>query len=234
MADSEILTPVELTEKLAVPPYSGPNGLKFIGLLIGLTNQMQNEAAATALSAQWLKTFTPGHEYDHPLQGLDAIGAASGLPRYPGEDYITEYLPRLLSRWTLWTQGIKSMLVSEFASAGFSGVEIEVPTDFDPRPDPVDYWSRFWVRFPVGSHPITDPEGFVVGTSIVGSEYIGPEGFDSVDGSLVLGLIKQIVQRLKPSQWVCWDLVFELGGGDEVRLQVHSRFQDENYVYFNG
>jgi hypothetical protein len=114
------------------------------------------------------------------------------------------------------------------------GPGIQVPNDFDPRPDPVEYWSRFWLRFPVGSHPVTGPAGFVVGTGVVGTDRIGPEGFDTAEGALTWGLLRSIVRRMKPSQWVVWDYIFELGGGDEIRLQGKRRFQDPDYTYFNG
>jgi hypothetical protein len=222
---------VDLVEQIAVPPWSGDLGGKYVGVVLGLSNDIMSEGAATAVSAQWLVPFKPGDPNDRPVGGLDMIGAASGLPRYPAET-LDGYLVRLLRRWTLWTQGPKTTLVEELESAGFAGVTIEVPTDFTPRPDPTDYWSRFWVRFPVGSHPVTGPNGFVVGTSVVGTGRIGPDGFDTADGALVFGLIRQIVNRMKPSQWVVWDYVFELGGGDEIRIQGHRRFQDPLYTYY--
>lgn len=464
------LTHVQLVEQVAPPPWSGPYGSAFIGIVVGLANDMLSEGAAAGISAQWLVPYRPGGVNDRPEGGLDFIGQASGLPRYAAET-TDQYLDRLLSRWTLWTQGPKLTLVSELTSAGFvvgggfgvgagdwtfdgvddqvligdvaalsptattpfsvsgwytgtdlngpifskmqmdpfargwtlhvtsgklygglfntdggsdiglqglgnstindgvrkhcvltydgstnisgfklyvnnvlqtlsaqvntldaaddtqttwpayigtrhptehlagviehvafwdkeltsgdrteifnggtppdlSGVAaaadlvawypidgtdstaaggvldssgngfngtaegglgdalgagdgpgIEVPNDFTPRPDPVDYWSRFWIRFPVGSHPVTGPAGFVVGTGVVGTDRIGPEGFDSASGALTFGLIRSIVRRMKPSQWVVWDYIFELEGGDEIRLQGKRRFQDADYVY---
>jgi hypothetical protein len=221
---------VDLVEQIAVPPWSGDWGSKYIGVVLGIGNDLMSEGAATAISAQWLVPFKPGDPNDRPVGGLDMIGAASGLPRYPAESQAA-YLARLLRRWTLWTQGPKATLVDELESAGFVGATIEVPNDFTPRPDPVAYWSRFWVRFPVGSHPVTGPNGFVVGTGAVGTDRIGPDGFDTAEGALVFGLIRQIVARMKPSQWVVWDYIFELGGGDEIRLQGHRRFQDADYTY---
>jgi hypothetical protein len=223
----------ELVEKLAVPPWSGPNGQKFIGTVLGISNDMMTEGAALALSAGWLVPFRPGDYNDRPVGGLDLIGAASGLPRYDAETH-ADYLARLLTRWTLWTQGPKATLISELESAGFTGVTIEVPNDSDPRPDPVDYWSRFWVDFPVGSHPVTGPGSFIVGTSVVGTGRIGPAGFDSEDGARVFGLIRQIVNRMKPSQWVPWDYRFDLGGGESIVLQGHRRLQDDDYEYNPG
>lgn len=221
---------VDLVEQIAVPPWSGPIGQRFMGVVLGISNDLMTEGAATAAAAQWLVPFKPGDPNDRPSGGLDFIGAASGLPRYPAETQ-ADYLARLLRRWTLWTQGAKTTLTEELESAGFTGVTIEVPNDSDPRPSPDTYWSRFWVNFPVGSHPVTGPAGFVVGTGVVGTDRIGPEGFDTADGALVFGLIRQVVNRLKPSQWVVWDYRFDLGGGESIVLQGHRRFQDPDYEY---
>jgi len=199
-----------------------------MGVVLGVGNDLLAEGAATALSAQWLVPFKPGDPDERPVGGLDLIGAASGLPRYPAESQ-ADYLTRLLRRWTLWTQGPKVTLAEELASAGFVGVTIEVPNDFSPRPAPASYWSRFWVRFPVGSHPVTGPGGFVVGVGIVGTDRIGPAGFDTAEGALQFGLIRQIIARMKPSQWVPWDFIFELPGGDEIRLQGHRRLRDPSF-----
>jgi hypothetical protein len=223
-------THLDLVEQIVVPPWSGDLGLKYAGVVLGVSNDMMSEGAATAVSAQWLVPFRPGAPDDRPVGGLDMIGAASGLPRYPAETH-QAYLTRLLRRWTLWTQGPKDTLIEELESAGFSNVTIEVPNDSTPRPDPVSYWSRFWIDFPVGSHPVTGPEGFVVGTGVVGTDRIGPGGFDTAEGALVWGLIRQIIRRMKPSQWVVWDYRFDLGGGESIVLQGKRRFQDPDYVY---
>lgn len=201
-----------------------------MGVVLGISNDLMTEGAATAVASQWLVPFAPGDPDDRPAGGLDMIGAASGLPRYPAETQ-ADYLVRLLRRWTLWTQGPKVTLTEELESAGFAGATIEVPNDSDPRPDPASYWSRLWVNFPVGSHPVTGPNGFVVGTGVVGTDRIGPEGFNTADGALVFGLIRQVVNRMKPSQWVVWDYRFDLGGGESIVLQGHRRFQDDDYEY---
>jgi hypothetical protein len=224
---------VDLVEQLAVPPWSGDVGQRFMGVVLGVSNDLLAEGAATAASAQWLVPFKPGDPNDRPSAGLDFIGAASGLPRYPVETP-ADYLARLLRRWTLWTQGAKVTLTEDLESAGFVGVDITVPNDFSPRPPPTTYWSRFWVAFPEGSHPVTGPNGFVVGTSVVGTDRIGPAGFNTADGARVFGMIRQIVARMKPSQWVPWDYIFYLAGGERVMLQGHRRFQDENYIYYEG
>jgi hypothetical protein len=116
MADPR--THVELVEKVSPPPWSGPVGSRFIGVTVGLMNDILSEGAAAAASAQWLVSFRPGGVNDRPEGGLDFIGQASGLPRYDAETP-AEYLDRLLNRWTLWTQGPKLTLASELASAGF-------------------------------------------------------------------------------------------------------------------
>ena len=227
MADPR--THVQLVEQVAPPPWSGAYGGAFIGIVCGLMNDMLSEGAAAAVSAQWLVPYGPGSIATHPEGGLDFIGQASGLPRYAAET-TAAYRARLLDRWTLWAQSAKDTLISELEAAGFAGISIEVPNDFDPRPDPTDYWSRFWIRFPQGSTSVTGPNGFAVGTGVVGTDRIGPDGFDSAAGQLEFNLICSIVRRMKPSQWVVWDYIFETTGG-EIRLQGKRRLQDEDYVY---
>lgn len=92
---------------------------------------------------------------------------------------------------------------------------------------PATWWSRFWLRFPPGSHPITGP-GALQGPSIQGATKQGPEGL-TIE---FYETLKSIVLRHKPAQWVCWDFIFELGG-TEIRLQSHKRFRDPEFVYFS-
>jgi hypothetical protein len=228
MADPR--THVELVERVAPPPWSGLVGGKFIGVVVGLMNDVMSEGAASAASAQWLVPFRPGGVNDRPTGGLDFIGQASGLPRYASETS-DAYLARLLSRWTLWRGSPKDMLLSEFVAAGYPGAEIFVPNDFTPRPDPAAEWSRFWIFFPEGTHPVTSDEGFIMGTGVMGVDYIGPGGLDSPAGAAWYNQLVSIVARLKPSQWVPWDYIFELPGGDQIHLMGHMRFEDPNYEY---
>jgi hypothetical protein len=228
-------THTELVASLAVSPWTGEYGQRFIGVLCGVLNDLLTEGASVAAKSPLIYPVTPRTEdYEQPIEALDLLGRDCMLLRYAGESHYQALRARLRDKWSFWQQGIKPALLAELDAAGYSGVEIYVPNDFTPRPDPVEYWSRFWLLFPEGTHPVTSPTGFVMGTSVVGTDYIGPVGLDSPEGSVYLELLKSIVRRMKPAQWVCWDIIFEIEAGVEyVHLQFRPRFDDALYEYEN-
>jgi hypothetical protein len=94
----------------------------------------------------------------------------------------------------------------------------------------IDYWSRFWVRFPFGTHPVVGG-GATVGVAVVGTSRMGPIGLDSEAGELYLRTIQTITKRYKPFRWVPWDFEFEYASGKYLRLMGHKRYNDPLYVY---
>jgi hypothetical protein len=223
----------ELVEELAVAPWTGENGAKFIGILCGILNDYLTEGASLAVKAGLVYPVTPRPEdYQQPIEALDLLGRDCMRLRYPGEPHYQSLRERIRGKWTFWQLGIKDALLEELAAAGYTGVELYVPNDFDPRPDPSSYWSRFWVHFPAGTHPITSDDGFIMGTSVMG-DVLGPEGLDTAVGAAWYELLRSICKRMKPAQWVVWDFTFELAGGDVVHLMGKIRFDDENYEYVN-
>jgi hypothetical protein len=226
-------THLELVEELAVAPWSGEYGRRFVGVLCGILNDMLTEGASIAVKAPLLYPVTPRPEdYEQPIEALDLLGRDCMRLRYPGESHYGSLRERLRGKWEFWQQGIKAALLEELAAAGYAGVELYVPNDFTPRPDPESYWSRFWVHFPPGTHPITTDVGFVMGSSEMG-DVLGPGGLDTAEGSAWYHLLRSICKRMKPAQWIVWDFTFELPGGDFLHLQGKPRFDDPNYEYVN-
>jgi hypothetical protein len=226
-------THTALVANLAVSPWTGENGQRFIGILCGVLNDMLTEGASLAVKAPLIYPVTPrGEDYEQPIEALDLLGRDCLLLRYPGESHYQSLRARLRDKWGFWQQGIKAALLDELAAAGYSGAELFVPNDFTPRPDPASYWSRFWVHFPAGTHPITSDVGFVMGASEMGDP-LGPGGLDNPEGAAWYELLRSICRRMKPAQWVVWDFTFELASTDVVHLMGKIRFDDPNYEYVN-
>lgn len=224
-------THTELTAELAVSPWTGEYGQRFVGVLLGALNDLLTEGASVAQKAPLIYPVTPrGEDYEQPIEALDLLGRDCMQLRYPGESHYQALRPRLRAKWSFWQQGAKAALLDELAAAGYAGVEIYVPNDFDPRPDPVEYWSRFWVHFPAGTHPVTSSLGFIMGTSVMG-DVIGPEGLDTPEGAAWYDLLRSICRRMKPAQWVVWDFTFEVSGTNVVHLMGKMRFDDPEYLY---
>jgi hypothetical protein len=223
-------THLELLEESSPPRWSTDGsevhwGERFMGVVCGLVNDVMAEGAATALIAQYLYA-EPGQPYEQPLDSLERLGQDALRPHYKGEHYINSLLPRIRDKWNFWTGSPKLGMIAEYEAAGWSGVEISVPGDLLVEPAPIGYWSRFWIRFPFGSHSVIGP-GSVVGTAVVGVDIVGPEGLTTEQW----GLIQSIASRYKDVQFVVWNFEFELGDATIISLQGKQRFADPDYVY---
>lgn len=217
----------ELIESLKLPRYSDDVGAKFVGVVVGLLNDCLESLAVVAVTSRYLTPARASLPFEQPVDALEKLGNEAMRPRYPGEHPTLSLRPRLVSKWDFWTGSPKQGMSDELAAAGMPDAVVLVPNDFNPVPDPASEWSRFWVRFPEGSHSIVGP-GAVVGTAVVGVDTVGPEGADL----FTLSLIKKIVGTYKPVEYVCWDLQFVLPGGTEViHLMVKKRFNDTFYTY---
>jgi len=214
-------THVDLVDSLNLPRWSGDYGSKFIGIVVGVLNDMLTDGASIALLAQ----FSTIPEFQ-PLDAVDLLGNDCMRPHYTGETYDSARA-RILGKWDFWTGDPKQGLLDELTAAGYPNAEIILPA----VPDPDDYWSRFWIRIPFGSHPVTSGTGFIVGTDVVGVKRIGPQGIDSETGERYYRLLTAICKRYKPMQWVVWDFEFENTPGNFIRLQGKKRFKDAAYVY---
>jgi len=223
----------ESVAEIATGVWTGPNGAKYAGVVVGVVNDMLSEAAATAWQAGSLYPLTPREEdYKTPVDAIERMGRDALILRYPGEDHYNSLRPRVREKWDYWTGGIKQALIADLAAAGYPGAEIYVPNDFSPAPDPDTYWSRFWVLFPVGTHPVaTSFEPAVVGSAVVGTDRIGPLFIASEAGRLYWRKLESVIKRLKPAQWVGWNVAFEVTSGPSVysTLMLHKRYLDTHY-----
>jgi hypothetical protein len=225
------ITHLELLEEWKIPIWSsGYWGYRYAGITGGLMQDMRAEGAATGLAATWLYPFSPRSvdvSYDQPLDALASLGADAGLPLYPGESAYSSLKPRLQNKWAFWTGSPKTGLVSELVAAGYGTAEVRVPGDWSPMPDAQDYWSRFWLIFEDGEHPITGPgetwdpfQNYPV--------QLGPQGMTAEYHQL----LRAIVKRLKPVQWVPWEYYFYLPGGELIRIQGRVNPFDPDYTYY--
>lgn len=213
MADDTI---TQLVGEIATAPWTGPVGEAYAGIITGIANDAMIEGASKALQSSFLYPVTPRPEtYDQPPEAIDALGRDALLLRYSGEDAYTGLRPRVRNKWVFWQKGIKAALLDELTAAGYVGAEIFVPNDFTPRPDPAANWSRFWLNFPVGTHPVTGTGGFIMGAAsgTVGVSRLGPAGLQTAAGEAYLTQLKSVLGRMKPAQWVVWDIIFEVTPG---------------------
>jgi hypothetical protein len=223
-----------LTSEIATGVWRGANGERYVGATIGILSDLMAEGAATASQAGLLYPLTPRPEdYKTPLDAIERMGRDALILRYPGENHYTSLRPRVRNKWSYWAGSLKAALLADLAAAGYPGAELYVPNDFSPAPTPDTYWSRFWVLFPFGTHPVTSATGFVVGTDVVGAKRIGPAGLNTEAGAVFLAEVKSVVKRLKPAQWVNWNIAFEISTGPSVyvHLQNHKRYRDPEYQY---
>lgn len=228
MADTHL----DLLAEWRVPIWSsGHWGYRFAGITGGILQDMLAEGAATGLASTWLYPFRVrpfDQSFDQPTDALARLGDDAMLPLYPGESPHGSLRPRLRAKWTFWTGSPKAGLLSELVAAGIGTATLTVPGDYAPAspPDSHDYWSRFWLTFPAGEHPITGP-GVVWGLFTVGDR-LGPDGLTAEYHHL----LRAIVRRLKPVQWVPWEYRFELASGGTIAIQGRVNPQDPDYVYY--
>lgn len=214
-------THLELVDEFALPRWSGDNGSKFIGIVVGITNDMLTDGATVAA----LASFSTIPDFQ-PLDAIDALGNDCMRPHYPVESY-AHARARVLDKWNFWTGDPKAGMIAELTAAGYPNAVIRIPA----IPDPIGYWSRFFIRLPLGSHPVTGGTGFLMGTDVVGTDRIGPAGIDSATGESYYRLLRSIAKRYKPLQWIVWDFEFEYSTGKYIRLMGKPRFNDALYVY---
>jgi hypothetical protein len=222
--------------QIATGVWTGPNGAKFAGVTVGLVNDFISQAASTAWQAGSLYPLTPREEdYLTPVDAIERMGRDALILRYPGEDHYNSLRPRVRNKWDYWTGSIKAALLADLAAAGFPSAQVFVPNDFNlPGPPvPTAYWSRFWIKLPAGTHPVTTTTGALVGTAVVGVDRVGPAGLASEAGATYWHRLQSVVQRLKPAQWVNWNVAFEVSTGPSVyvNLDNHFHFLDSHYEF---
>lgn len=218
----------ELAEAYGIPRWSsGFWGSRFSGVCGGLLIDLLLEGAATSLDSAWCTLFTPASDpYDKPSDAIGAMGRSASLPLLSGEDPHTSLLGRLANKWAFWSGSPETGLEGVLAVAAGGPVDVLVPGDFGSPPDAFDHWSRFWVNFPEGSHPVTGSAAawgaFAWGD---GTKY-GPAGLTPE----FVALCKSVARRYKPVQWVVWDFEYVLSGvtyRSMIRHRVDPAFVPE-------
>jgi hypothetical protein len=224
----------ELLEEWQIPVWStGFWGYRFAGVTQGLLNDLLLEGAATGLGATFLYDFSvrPFDEgFDQPTDAIAALGEDAGRPLYPSESPYNSARLRLRTKWDFWTGSPKAGLVSELLAAGIGPAVVKVPGDYLPGPLPdtswSTYWSRFWLMFAAGTHPITGP-GRIWGGQMLPFQ-LGPAGMTAAYHNL----LRTIVRRYKPAQWVPWEYRFTLPSGSLIRIQGRPNPSDPDYIYY--
>jgi hypothetical protein len=224
-------TCVDLLEEWQIPIWStGFWGVRFAGITEGLLQDSLIEGAALALSGTWLYDFRPtptDESGEQPLGSLALQGDDAMRPQYAGESEAS-VRQRLQDKWSFWTGDPRAGLLEELLAAGIGPATLLVPGDWSPVPDgDTDNWSRFWLVFEDGDHPITGP-GTIWGEHVVGTTVLGPEGLTAD----YIHQLRAIVRRYKPIQWIPWQYHFVLPGGHLVALQGTARQEDPYYVYY--
>lgn len=225
-------TCVDLLEEWQIPIWSsGFWGVRFAGITEGLLQDSLIEGAALALQGSWLYDFRPvpvDESGEQPLGSLALQGDDAMRPQYLGETDAS-VRQRLRDKWQFWTGNPRSGLLEELGAAGIGPAILLVPGDWVVLPDPdTDNWSRFWLIFEEGDHPITGP-GIVWGDYVLGEDHLGPEGLTPE----YIHQLRAIVKRYKPIQWIAWQFHFILPGGlHQIALQGAIRPEDPYYVYY--
>lgn len=208
-------------------------GQRWFAATISLPCDALSEAGALAVRAGYLYDTLPQPPdlgYEQPPLAIELLGRDAGLPLYQGE-LAASLLAQLRRKWALAVSGPRAAMLSELERAGYTGVQIANPTERAPGDSHADFWARFWIIFPAGTHRAVLADAPVVGTCVVGACRVGP--FASADDARWYKQLQSIVARTRPAQWVPWDFVFELDGGppDEIRLLGHKRFADPDYSF---
>lgn len=167
-----------------------------LGLLWDEISQAQLDAWESRLN-------TTTHE--PAFDSLSSLGAEQSMPQYPSETW-TSYRERLIDPWGTWGRaGSAGLLNDQLKAAGALAPGYSVTITRVGI-------SEFTVTFPLNSHPITGA-GQLWGAWTWGTGFWGPIG--APDGWLQSWIA--LVNHWKPANWVCTELIFDLGGGNFAR-----------------
>lgn len=191
------MTFVDFTKRMSPPVLQDDAGEALAGTF-ALLADCTAEALRSALRAPMIAEDGDGPAYD----ALSRIGREMELPQYPGETW-SAYRDRLRSIWNdapLWGAD----MVSQFAAAGFAGVEVKTNVEW-PDMGAADYWSQFWIWFPFGTHPVVSTETQTVTTETGGFVVHDAEGITLAQ----YRTINSVIARFKPGHWICRGVRFE-------------------------
>lgn len=154
----------ELAESYNLPRWSGFWGVRFLGTVGGLANDLLLEGAAAAVGAAFLQDFAPGsYFYDQPLDALARLGQDSRLPFYATLTPPAQRA-RLRARWDFWAGAPQAGLLSELAAAGITAT-LTVPGDLGaiPTSDAPEFVAVGANAEGAGAISVPWPAGHVVG-----------------------------------------------------------------------
>lgn len=183
-----------------MPPWLKANwGERFVGVHALLADTL-SEALAEAMKVRWVREET------FPPDALVHLGFNRNLERYPAETD-AQYKARLDDAWNSWPlAGDETSIVDQLAAAGYPGCTVICYTNIGgPHGEPPPYWTQFWVRFPVGSHPVV-AAGPEWGTAVWGSFSWGTATIPAAFAATVRG----IINKFKPADWVCRGCKFQI------------------------
>lgn len=201
MVDREARNFLEYIEGRILPRWmSGELGKSFIGIVFGLPADAASEALTQALRAPWLA------EDSSPDDALPRAGREVRMPRYPAES-VAQYRQRLLEAPVVYRAGgDEETILSQLALAGFGGAVIYDSFNADFSPD--NYYSKFLVYLPAGTHAVTAAGPAYGSFSWGDGTAYGPVGITAEQ----IATIRGIIRKWKSVRWICTEIVFQISG----------------------
>ncbi len=200
-----------------VQVFASEPGNGFVGTLFAVMANTIAQGLSEAFASPLLTRA------EQPTDALPRLAAERMMPRYPSET-AAQHQARLIGAWDAYQYaGHKTAIVSQLEAAGFVGTDEDPVTIYTPATlvkeplldmngDP--WWSQFWVYFPYGSHPVTEP-AVTWGSFNWGDGTIwGPP----VEPATVFATIRGIIRKWKPVDWVCHGIIFQLADDSLVEI----------------
>ncbi len=194
----------EWVASISAPWLQGKYSAPYVGVVLSLTADLASAGLRQVLRMPWLL------DPESPDDVLPLIGKERRMPAYPGES-AASYRARLWGAGEAYRfAGSALAITTQLAAAGYPNAEVRF---YPGTPGPngaLDYWSQFWVWFPVGSHPVTGAGEPWAGFSWGDGTLYGVSGATAD----FFATIRGIVRKWKPVDWICRG--FEFSYGDPV------------------
>ena len=189
----------EHLQSLSAPWLLGTLSERWAGLVLGFVH----DAIAEAVTAGYRMALV--RDPNVTKDSLPHIARNFNLPAYPIET-AAQHVTRMTGAWELWQNaGHDSSIESQLATLGVPGT-VYGPSEWSRGGG---YWSRFWLLFAEGDHPVTGQGPICGSAGNAGSGLTcGPVGL-----SRELALtIRRIVGEWKPVDWICDSIIFVISG----------------------
>lgn len=207
---------------------------RYVAVAHGFVMDVISQATSEALFSRNLRT---GNFEHGPDDALVPIGNERLLPRYPNETN-DGYRARLADAWNLWgNAGDETGIVDQLAAAGYPNAFVETPITasitslsgtyleegISTWPDSSGYWSQFRVLI-----PFTVGQGSSAAITYGDEHYFGDGSVYGSSGDLVdfedLATMRLIIQKFKPVDWVCREIVLLNMTGSTTSEEHHRAF----------